>query len=331
MTRVAAALLLLAASSSAENVEVRVLELFHPAAVTLAAPRGGRTALDTAQGRVWLEGSRTYEATLAGGRIVADGPVRVLLADKFAREYPGRLTVQPTGDELELVVTFPLERAVAAIVAAEAGPEAPEEARKAQAIATRSFLLAAAGRHDGYSFCDTTHCHHLTEADAASQSAAAATRGLALAYGGKFIEALSTRRCGGVTRTLAGVGMKGDGYPYFRAACEPCRRKPSPWNRQWPIADVEKLIAHPGWESSRLDVVRRLGWSAVPSNVYELRVMDGGVELSGRGEGHGVGLCQFGAAKLARQGWDAPRILALYFANTSISRYSEQPRPEARP
>jgi stage II sporulation protein D len=318
MTRVLAALLLLVVSAWAENVEVRVLELLHPASVKLAAPLGGRTALDTAQGRVWLEGSRMHEATLVSGRIVVYGPVRVLIADKFAREYPGRLTLEPAGEELKLVVTLSLEQAVAAIVAAEAGPEAPEEARKAQAIATRSFLRAGKGRHDGYDFCDTSHCHHLTETNEASSAAASATRGLTVTYAGDVIEALSTRSCAGTTRTLAQIGLDSSAYPYFPATCEPCRRMPSPWNRQWPLADVEKLVTHPGWESARLDVVRRLGWSAVPSNVYDLNVKGGRADLSGRGEGHGVGLCQFGAAELARQGWDAARILALYFANTTL-------------
>jgi stage II sporulation protein D len=44
------------------------------------------------------------------------------------------------------------------------------------------------------------------------------------------------------------------------------------------------------------------------------------VELSGQGEGHGVGLCQYGSAELARRGWDARRILELYFVNAIVGR-----------
>ena len=320
MRRCAALALLVVHGAWAGEVRVRVLELFHPKAVTLMAREGGRVSVLARGGNVRLEGAQSYEATLASGAITTEGPVRVRIGDRIERSYPGRMTIESVGDELRLVATLTVEQAVAAIVAAEAGPGAPEEARKAQAIATRSFLLAARGRHSGYGFCDTTHCHHLTAANPAAAEAARTTAGLTLAYGGRVVEALSTRRCGGTTRTLAEIGLDGPSYPYFPAACEPCRRRPSPWARQWPLSDVDELIARPGWESARLDVVRRLGWSAVPSNAYELFVEDGQAKLSGEGEGHGVGLCQFGANELARQGWDAARILRLYFQNTAIRR-----------
>jgi stage II sporulation protein D len=61
-----------------------------------------------------------------------------------------------------------------------------------------------------------------------------------------------------------------------------------------------------------------LGWNAVPSNAYALRLDGDTVALAGEGEGHGVGLCQFGAAELARQGWEAAQILRLYFVNAQI-------------
>lgn len=44
------------------------------------------------------------------------------------------------------------------------------------------------------------------------------------------------------------------------------------------------------------------------------------VVAEGRGAGHGVGLCQWGAIGRARAGWDHRRILAAYFPGTEIQR-----------
>ncbi|HEX9165714.1 MAG TPA: SpoIID/LytB domain-containing protein [Gemmatimonadales bacterium] len=44
------------------------------------------------------------------------------------------------------------------------------------------------------------------------------------------------------------------------------------------------------------------------------------VEVEGRGAGHGVGFCQWGAIGRARDGWDYRRILAAYFPGTELQR-----------
>ena len=43
-----------------------------------------------------------------------------------------------------------------------------------------------------------------------------------------------------------------------------------------------------------------------------------GLYFSGRGRGHGVGLCQVGARDYARQGWSADQILAHYYAGAQV-------------
>ncbi len=45
------------------------------------------------------------------------------------------------------------------------------------------------------------------------------------------------------------------------------------------------------------------------------------VILNGKGYGHGVGLCEWGAIGMAKQGYDYKKILYHYFPGTSISRY----------
>jgi stage II sporulation protein D len=61
-----------------------------------------------------------------------------------------------------------------------------------------------------------------------------------------------------------------------------------------------------------------LGNSEVPSIFFEPELIDGEVVLSGRGLGHGVGLCQWGAKELARRGLDYRAILRHYYPGTAI-------------
>lgn len=47
--------------------------------------------------------------------------------------------------------------------------------------------------------------------------------------------------------------------------------------------------------------------------------LEGGLRLSGAGNGHGAGLCQRGALEYARQGWSAERILGHYYAGAKLA------------
>jgi stage II sporulation protein D len=62
------------------------------------------------------------------------------------------------------------------------------------------------------------------------------------------------------------------------------------------------------------------GHGVVRSGHLEWRREGGHVELRGRGLGHGVGLCQAGAARLAREGRGEREILAHYFPGATIGR-----------
>ena len=63
-----------------------------------------------------------------------------------------------------------------------------------------------------------------------------------------------------------------------------------------------------------------LGYSQVPSIFFEPELMDREIVFSGRGAGHGVGLCQWGAKELARKGFDFKAILAYYYPGTVLAR-----------
>ena len=238
---------------------------------------------------------------------------------KISRRYRGQLEVTLNSGSLVPVVRMELETAVASVVEAESDPDSPLEAMKAQAVATRSYLIAARGRHHDFDFCDTTHCQFLRESpppDSNASRAAVATRALVLGYRDQFVPAMFTRSCGGRTRTPEDVGMVHQAYPYFSVACDYCIRNPVRWTRH--LTPVEAADLRERGEASRLDIDRHLGWDKVPSNNFTTRNDAQSVLLEGTGQGHGIGLCQKGAKFMAQSGATFREILNHYYPNTVL-------------
>ncbi|MCC6285314.1 MAG: SpoIID/LytB domain-containing protein [Phycisphaerales bacterium] len=59
--------------------------------------------------------------------------------------------------------------------------------------------------------------------------------------------------------------------------------------------------------------------ATVWSNDFEMRISRGEVTIEGRGFGHGVGLCQYGAKALADDGWTATRIVEHYYPGAVVA------------
>lgn len=71
-------------------------------------------------------------------------------------------------------------------------------------------------------------------------------------------------------------------------------------------------------QKSRLRQI--MGRSKTPSNYYQLVENKDTVTLTGKGFGHGVGMCQYGAFELAKRGMSYKQILAHYFPEHVIKK-----------
>lgn len=67
-----------------------------------------------------------------------------------------------------------------------------------------------------------------------------------------------------------------------------------------------------------LAIRKALSSSHLKSSAFEIEKSPGGFVLKGRGWGHGVGLCQIGAAAMAAQGYDYRQILSHYYVGAEI-------------
>jgi len=323
-------------------VRIGVLGIFHPQELALRADPGSQLLVVVGGQQLFLQSQSTCSSVTvrrSETMLVIDGCGRTIRAEqlkatdrnqkaadfvlavpgKLSRRYEGVLEIKAAAGELVPVVSMDLELAVASTVQAETNPGTPAEALKAQAVVSRSYLSANLGRHKNFDFCDLTHCQALREpprANSAAWQAAAATQGLVLTYEGKPVTSMFTRSCGGRTRTPQELGLRQAEYPYFSVACEVCGKDPVRWTRRLTGEDASVLSTK--GESGRLAICRRLGWNAVPSNNFVAREENGEVILEGTGQGHGIGLCQRGAAFLAGQSSDFRDILIHYFPKTKI-------------
>ena len=338
MRRILILFVALHAAASGKELRIGVFGLFHPSELILRPAPGSALRINTS-GTEWnLEGaaaarfrvSRSGVLCVVGDRTSTSETVRVLgsrgrtefilsVPGKIERRFVATLEIRERSGELVPIVVTDLEKAVASVVAAESGPSAPVEALKAQAIAARSYYLASAARHRDFQFCDTTHCQFLKEPPeelAAAGAAASETKGLVLLHAGVPLAALFSASCGGRTRTLAEAGMAGEGYPYYAVECRPCQTSASAWARSIPTGYAGLLEDRT--EAHRIELGRILGWNFIPGYNYAVKRESGHIVIHGRGEGHGIGLCQLGANALGSSGADHRRILNYYYPNTLI-------------
>jgi SpoIID/LytB domain protein len=68
-----------------------------------------------------------------------------------------------------------------------------------------------------------------------------------------------------------------------------------------------------------LEIRRLLSESHLKSSAFEVRMEGETVTLEGRGWGHGVGLCQIGAAVMAAKGYGYQDILHHYYPGSVLS------------
>jgi peptidoglycan hydrolase-like amidase len=210
----------------ATTVHIGVFGSMHPKTLEVRPSRGS-VLMVQAQGQTHVvQGSRAFYRITGPVEVYGKNgePVRFRLSvpGRERREFVGRLEVRAQDHELIPIVEMDRETAVASILAGEGAGALAPEARKAQAIVTRSYLAAARGRHENFDFCDTTHCQRLHSpppAKSPSSRAALETRGLVIAFHDTIVSALYHANCGGKTKTAADAGWAVSGYPYFAVSC----------------------------------------------------------------------------------------------------------------
>jgi len=248
------------------------------------------------------------------------------------------------------VADVPLEVYVARVLAGEAEPRAAEAAFQSLAVAIRTFALANAGRHarDGFDLCDGTHCQVPRAADAITRRAALVTAGQVLTWNGAPAEVFYSASCGGRSESPAEVWPGAD-YPYMRSAPDDVHEDDPPWTVDLGLQDVQRALAGAGFQgrlrevdvddrspsgrATRLRVAglqpaviageqfrAAIGTLKLRSTAFSIERRGTTLRFTGRGYGHGVGMCVIGAGRRAARGESVRAILAQYYPGLELTR-----------
>ena len=244
----------------------------------------------------------------------------------------------------------PLEVYVARVLAGEAEPKGPDGELQALAIAIRTYALVNAGRHarDGFDLCDSTHCQVPRAANALTRAAALATAGQVLTWNGAPAEVFYSASCGGRSESPDQV-WPGANYPYMRSAPDEVHDEDLPWTVDLTLQEAQRILAGLGFEGRLRDVdvddrsasgrATRLrlsgmqpdviagdqfrlavGAARVRSTAFSVAQRGSTLRFTGRGYGHGVGMCVIGAGRRAARGEGVRAILAHYYPGLEVTR-----------
>ena len=277
------------------------------------------------------------------------------------RRYRGALELRHRGAGLTAVNIVPVDDYLLSVVPEEMPTDWPAEALKAQSVAARSFALKSRGRHaaEGYDLCTTTHCQlykGIASEKTVSTAAVRATRGEVLTYGGQPIEALFHTDSGGMTESSEDVW--GSHVPYLRAV----RDTPlgtMPWTKTMSKADLEQKLAAKGHAIGRLRAIELsplavgraakdrtasgrvkamivtgtkgsvtlsgTAWRSLlglKSALFDAKLTKDTVTFTGFGAGHGLGISQWSAKRLAETGKSYADILHHYYTGVTLQHNS---------
>ena len=288
----------------------------------------------------------------------------VFVASVAAQEPSDALEIASAGRTVRVqrsngdrrIVDLPIESYVAQVLAGEGEGGAAEAAQQALAIAIRTFMIANAGRHrrEGFDLCTTTHCQISRAATPVSRRAALATAGQVLMHNGSVAEVFYSASCGGRSEAAAEVWPRAPDYPYLRSVADDVCTGDAPWTLDIPAARVEQLLRKVGFTGGRLSDLRierrsssgrvatlhltglepdviagenfraAIGARELRSTAFSVTKTGRGYRFTGRGYGHGVGLCIVGAGRRAARGESAVDILERYYPGLRVATLSQE-------
>ncbi len=274
------------------------------------------------------------------------------------RLYRGEIRVTWEAEGKLLVVdVIPLEDYLVGLIGSEISPAWPAEAQKAQAVAARTYALhhaqAVAGSQNPRAYDVTSSVlsqvyDGVHKEDGRAREAVAATRGQVLERDGRIFPAYYHSCCGGRTEHAHNVWEKASGPPLIEDRY--CERSPRrAWSWRSPLAPfAAKLAANGivighvtdvgieaeqdnprvanllivdenGAHAVRATELRRIfGFSEIKSTWFEPQIVGNEIRFTGRGYGHGVGMCQWGSKGMADAGKGYRDILKFYYPDATL-------------
>ena len=204
--------------------------------------------------------------------IFAGGTLRVV--DDTTHEQraaTGLWHLRATGHdaEMDIVLTLPSERYVAAVLKAEAAPDEPPQSLRALAILARTYALngrhfTSRPNHLSADLCDSTQCQAmlLGPVSRAIDEATRASAGETLWFSKHRAEVFFSQNCGGALEDSTAAWPKLQNPTYLRSHPDPycIRRDRAEWHTQVPLTQLSRIARSENWR--------------LPTNIVAARIVE---------------------------------------------------------
>lgn len=276
------------------------------------------------------------------------------------KKYKGGFIIIKDNHKVLLINTVDLEEYIYAVVRSESWPGWPLEVNKVFAISCRSYALSlikeAQRAKKPYHIKDTNAHQRYNlygeHQDETVRKAVESTKGVCLTYKDKPVLAMFDSCCGGIipAHTKAFNFTQDTVYLARHYPCTFCKKTSLySWQVTYDIAAFEKIIAEKALHALPLKKVRihstdKAGvvneilleghkksikipakWlstvaKGIKSCFFSVELRGKKLIFKGNGLGHLVGLCQWGAWQMVKEGWDYKSILHYYYPSTVLKK-----------
>jgi stage II sporulation protein D len=281
--------------------------------------------------------------------------LRPITPELESRAYDDNLQVVAGERFLTLVNQVDLDKYLAGVVQAEAGSNAHKEFYKAQAILCRTYALKHSQRHatEGFSLCDGTHCQAFKGRSTDNPDileAVLETTGLVVAdYNYKLITAAYHANSGGQTQRASDVWVSDADYLLSVVDPYSLHQAQSKWQDTISFEEWKSYLLKNGMESVEklpdeiiyIEQMRRKKYFILDkdsirmtkiredwgfrSAFFDMFPEGDSILVWGKGYGHGIGMSQEGAMKMANDGFSYADILQFYFNDIRLMDYRDLP------
>lgn len=266
------------------------------------------------------------------------------------RKYKDDVEITVKEGNLVIVNLVDINNYLSGVVESEGGSGKDIEYYKVQALMSRTYAMKYYNRHakEGFDLCDRVHCqayHYQMRFNPIIDSAVLQTQGMVMVdSAGKLVDAYFHANCGGQTSEPDYVWN--NKIPYLSTFKDTfcIYTKQATWEKRIPQTKwrdflVEKyhypiddsILGPMIYTFSQPDrfAFYQYPWLGIPlrdireyfglkSTFFNCYPEGDEVVLRGRGYGHGVGLCQEGAMKMAKYHFNYVQIALYYFPGVKV-------------
>ena len=277
--------------------------------------------------------------------------------DEIKFNYITNNTIRVKNEKTNQIITLPFEEYIKGVVAGEMPATFELEALKAQAVASRSYAMyqMTATKDKDYDVLNTTANQvYLTDQELKNNwkneyeqkinkinKAITETTGEYLTYKGQIVNAMFFSTSTGKTENSEEVFVSA--LPYLRSV-------DSKWDEASPVytdtytfdlKDFYSKLNLPYNENLKIEITEKTSTGRIKklkindqelngrdlatklslrSNYFTITQNKGKITINTKGFGHGVGMSQYGANGMAKEGYKYDQILKHYYQNTEIKK-----------